>query len=228
MCVVLDLSMRVFLLIPWLPPVFLFLLFGLGEAKEQTPMMEWTTAFSIQSEHQILKNSLLTVLPNMTKEWKVTFEVNPTHYSWNGLKSILHLTTGGKGVGSNAKVGDRIPAIWFHKTRGVLVSSALGGWASFNRFFKPLPPAGEWTRIEVSQIVVSSQYMFSITIRNEQVFSKPNTKPVELSGVKVYAGSPWFPGQKGSLRNLKIEMKTPISDCIVRAGESHLVRCISP
>ena len=156
----------------------------------------------------------------MAKEWKITFEVNPTHFRWNGWKSVLHMTTGGK--------GDRVPAIWFHKTRGVLVSSALGGWASFNRFFKPLPPAGEWTRIEVSQILVSSQYMFSITIRNEQVFSKPNTKPVELSGVKVYAGSPWFPGQKGSLRNLKIEMKTPISDCIVRAGESHLVRCISP
>ena len=184
-------------------------------------MMEWTTAFSIESEHQILKNSLLTVLPNMTKEWKVTFEVNPTHYSWNGWKSILHLTTGGKGVGSNAKVGDRIPAIWFHKTRGVLVSSALGGWASFNKVFKPLPPAGEWTRIEVSQSLVSSQYMFSITIRNEQVFSNPNKKPVELSEVKVYASSPWYARQKGSLRNLRIEMKAPIAKCIVREGEMH-------
>ena len=217
----LDLSMRVFLLIHLLPPGFLFLLFGLGEAEEQTPTTEWTTAFSLESEHQIVRDSLLTVLPNMTKEWKVTFDVNPTHYSWNGWKSILHLTTGGKGVGSNAKVGDRIPAIWFHKTRGVLVSSALDGRVSFNKVFKPLPPAGEWTRIEVSQILVSSRYMYSITIGNK-VFSKPNTEPVELSGVKVYAGSPWSLGQKGSLRNLKIEIKTPISDCIVRAGEMHV------
>ena len=213
--------MKLFLLIPWLPPAFLFLLFGLGEAEEQTPMTEWTTAFSIQSEHQILKNSLLTVLPNMTKEWKVTLEVNPTDYSLNSWKSILHLSTGGKGAGSSAKVGDRIPAIWFHKTRGVQVSSALDGRVSFNKFFQPLPPAGEWTRIEVSQILVSSRYMYSITIGNK-VFSKPNTEPVELSEVKVYAGSPWSLGQKGSLRNLKIEIKTPIVDCIVREGEMHV------
>ena len=103
---------------------------NLGEAQEQTPMTEWTTTFSLESEHQIVRDSLLTVLPNLSKEWKVTFEVNPTHYSWNGWKSVLHLTTGGKGVGSNSKVGDRIPAIWFHKTRGVLVSSALDGKAS--------------------------------------------------------------------------------------------------
>ena len=214
-----PISMKLFLLIPWLSPGFLFILFGLGEAEEQTPMTEWTTAFSLESEHQIVQDTLLTTLPNMTKEWRVTFEVNPTDYSFRSYASVLHLTIGGKGVGSSANVGDRTPAIWFHKTRGVLVSSAQDGKASYSKFFKPLPLAGEWTRIEVSQILVSSQYMYSITIGNEQVFSKPNTKPVELSDVKVYAGSPWYSGQKGALRNLKIEIKTPI-DC-VKPGEMH-------
>ena len=211
------LSMKLFRLIPWLPPGFLFLLFGLGEAQEKTPMTEWTTTFSLESEHQIVRDTLLTTLPNMTKEWKVSFDVSPIDYSFASYASILHLTIGGKGVGSSAKVGDRTPAIWFHKTKGVLVSTALGGKASYSKFFKPLPLAGGWTRIEVSQSLVSSQYMYSITIGNEQVFTKPNTKPVELSEVKVYAGSPWYSGQKGSLRNLKIETKTPI-DC-VKAGE---------
>ena len=183
-------------------------------------MTEWTTTYSLGTEHQIARNSLLTTLPNMTKEWRVTFEVNPTDYSFRSYASILHLTIGGKGVGSSANVGDRNPAIWFHKTRGVLVSAAQDGKASYSKFFKPLPLAGEWTRIEVIQSLVSSQYMYSITIGKEQVFSKPNTKPVELSGVKVYAGSPWYSGQRGSLRNLKIEIKTPI-DC-VPAGEMHL------
>ena len=210
--------MKFFLLIPWLP-CYLPILFGLGEAEEQTPMTEWTTAFSLESEHQIVQDTLLTTLPNITKEWRVTFEVNPTDYSFRSYASILHLTIGGKGVGSSANVGDRNPAIWFHKTRGVLVSSAQDGKASYSKFFKPLPLAGEWTRIEVSQILVSSQYIYSITIGNKQVFSKPNTKPVELSDVKVYAGSPWYSGQKGTLRNLKIEIKTPI-DC-VKPGEVH-------
>ena len=179
-------------------------------------MTEWTTAFSLESEHQIDRNSLLTVLPNMTKEWKVTFEINPTDYSFRGYASVLHMTMGGRGVGSSAEVGDRTPAIWFHKTRGVLVSTAQDGKASYSKFFKPLPLAGEWTRMEVSQTLLSSQYMYSITIGNEQVFSKPNTKPIELSDVKVYAGSPWS-SQKGSLRKLKIEIKTP--DCAT--GDIH-------
>ena len=215
-CVVLNLSMKLFLPIRWLPPGFLFLLLSLGEAQEQTPTTEWTTAFSLESEHQILRDSLLTVLPHMAKEWKITFEVNPTHFRWNGWKSVLHMTTGGK--------GDRVPAIWFHKTRGIHISIALDGRASFNRFFDSkllsLPLAGEWTRIEVSQILVSSRYMYSITIGNE-VFSNPNKKPVELSEVKVYASSPWYARQKGSLRNLRIEMKAPIAECIVREGEMH-------
>ena len=118
-------------------------------------------------------------------------------------------------------MGDRIPAIWFHKTKGVLISSGLDGKASYNKFFKGLPPVGEWTRIEVNQSMVSSQYIYSISIGNEQVFTKPFTKPVELADVKVYAGNPWSPGQQGFLRNLMIEVKTPVEDC-VKAGQMHL------
>ena len=47
----LDLSMKLFRFIPWLPPGFLFILFGLGEAQEQTPM----TDFSLEKEHDPTK-----------------------------------------------------------------------------------------------------------------------------------------------------------------------------
>ena len=217
--------MKLVHLIPWLPG-FLLILLGLGEAvaEERPPMTDWATVYTLEDEHKIAKNSLLTTIPNMAKEWKVAFDVMPTDYSFSGYASVLHLTIGGKGVGSSAKVGDRTPAIWFHKTRGVMVSSALDGKASYNKLSKNLPLAGEWIRIEVSQILISSQYMYSVTIGDNQVFAKPNTKPVELSGVKVYSGSPWYSGQKGLLRNLKIEMKIPIegptSGCI-NAGNSH-------
>ena len=209
------------MLIPWFPGILLFLS-GLGRAQDQDDsMMEWTTAYSLEGEHEIAKNTLLTTLPKMTKEWKVTFDVNPTDYRSKSSASVLHLTIGGKGTGSSAKVGDRIPAIWFHKTKGVLVSTALDGKASYNKFVKPLPSVGAWTRIEVKQSLVSSQHIFSITIGNEEVFTKPNTKPVELSDVKVFAGNPWSSSQKGSLRNLKIEIKKTSIDC-VPAGGMHL------
>ena len=176
----------------------------------------WSTAYSRIRKHVIGKNKLLTTLPEITKEWRVGFDVYPTSYSAR-YASVLHLTIGGKGSGSGSRVGDRIPAIWFHKTKGILVSTALNGKVSYNKFIKPLPLAGKWTRIEVSQTLVSSKYIFSITIGAEQVFRKRNTKPVDLSDVKVYAGSPWYSGQKGNLRKLKIEIKTPV--CV--PGEMH-------
>ena len=188
----------------------LFFFPGFAEGQE----MIWKTAFSHTREHELSQNQLLTTLPKMTKEWKVSFDVNPTNFRYSGFASVIHFTIGGKGLGSSAKVGDRNPAIWFHKTRGVLVSSALDGHAAFSKFFKSLPSAGAWTKIEVSQRLVSSQYMYTITIGDNQVLSKPNVKPMDLSNVKVYAGSPWYAAQKGYLRNMKIDIKTPI-DCVL-------------
>ena len=187
--------------------------------------MDWSTAFSLDGEHKLAKNSQLTTLPKLTKEWKVSFEINPTDYSFRGYASVLHMTIGGKGVGSDAKEGDRIPAIWIHKTRGVLVSTALDGRPDYMKAFKRLPPAGEWTRIEVSQSLVGSKYMYSITIADENVFTVENTKPVELSNVKVYAGSPWSTARKGSIRNLEIDIMIPTDESslgsCVRAGKTH-------
>ena len=184
----------------------IFILFCLGESQGT----DWTVAYSRARKHVIGKNKLLATLPEITKEWRVGFDVYPKSFSAK-YASVLHLTIGGKGSGSGSRVGDRIPAIWFHKTKGVLVSTALSGKVSFNKLIPSLPTLKKWTRIEVSQTLVSSKYIFSIAIGGKQVFKKSNTKPVDLSDVKVYAGSPWYPGQFGELRKLKIEIKIP--DC---------------
>ena len=114
------------MLIPWFPGILLFLS-RLGRAQDQDDsMMEWTTAYSLEGEHEIGKNTLLTTLPKMTKEWKVAFDINPTDYSVAGMTNLLHLTQGG----NKAQVGDRIPAIWFHKTQGVIVSTAMAIWTT--------------------------------------------------------------------------------------------------
>ena len=181
-------------------PGYIFILFCVEEARGT----DWTEAYSRNSKHVIGKNRLLAAIPKLTKEWKVGFDVNPTSFS-SRYSSVFHMTIG-RNIG---RVGDRIPAIFFHKTKGILVSTALNGKVSFNKLIKDLPPVRYWTRIEVSQTLVSSRYMFSITIGGQKVFTKPNKTPVELSDVKVYAGSPWSPSQKGSLRKLKIEILTP-------------------
>ena len=194
-------------------PGYVFLLLGLARAEEQFPLTEWTTAYSMAGEQEIAKDNRLITLPQLTKEWKVSFEVKPTDYKYTGYASLLHLSIGG----NRGQVGDRSPAIWLHKTRGVLVSSAIDGKVAYSKTVKPRPAAGEWTKIEVSQVLLGANHVFSISIGDNEVFTKTNSKPVELNRVKVYSGSPWYSSLRGLLRNLKIEIKTPI-DC-VRPGE---------
>ena len=191
-------------------PGYVFLLLGSGKAQGQNHLTEWTTAYSMEGSHEVAKNALLTTLPKLTTEWRLSFEVNPTDFKYNGYASLLHLTIGG----NRGQVGDRSPAIWLHKSRGVLVSSAIDGKVAYSKTVKPLPAAGDWTKIEVSQVLVGAKHVYSITIGDKKVFSKTNSKPVELTDVKVYSGSPWYTSQKGSLQNLKIDIKTPI-DCVI-------------
>ena len=119
-------------------PGYVFPLLGLGQAQGLAPLTEWTNAYSMVGSHEVDKNALLTTLPKLTKEWKVSFEVNPTDYKYTGYASLLHLSIGG----NRGQVGDRSPAIWLHKTRGVLVSSAIDGKVAYSKTIKPLPAAG--------------------------------------------------------------------------------------
>ena len=197
----------------------LVLLFSSGEGQD----MIWKTAFSLDGEHELAQDSLLTTIPRMTKEWRVSLEVKPSDYSYSSYANVLHLTIGGKGLGSGAKVGDRIPAIWIHKTRGVMISSALNGRVAYTKTFKGLPPAGEWTKIDVSQTMDGSKYFYSISIANKNLLKVENTKPVELSNVKVFGSSPWYTARRGLLRNLEVEIKVP--NCVPAGGTIQLVIC---
>ena len=189
-------------------------MFGFGIGQENNEELVWKKAFSLNREHELSKDNLVTTLPKLTKEWKVSFDLNPTGSTPSAYSNVLHMTTGGKGLGSSAKVGDRTPCIWVHKTHGVVVSSALNGKAAVTKTFKDdLPPAGQWTGIEVMQSLIEGKYMYSISIAGKSVLKVENTKPVELTNVKVYAGSPFYTARKGLLRNLEIEIKVP--NCVL-------------
>ena len=165
----------------------------------------WRTAFSLQEEHQISRNVLLTTLPLLAKEWRVSFDFKANNF--NGLAQVLHMTAGGKGVGRGSKYGDRTPAIWTHSSRGLLVSSAVGGKYSYAKYFKPLPPPGEWTTINVAQELVGSKTVYSIAIGGKKVFYVTNSKPAQFENVKVYASTDWYSPVSGVMRNLLIQNK---------------------
>ena len=162
----------------------------------------WIKVYASSKTQQLKKNKLLTWISKLNKEWRVSFEVNPTSYRAK-LSSVLHMTAGGKG----SKPGDQTPAVWFHKRKGILVAAYVNGTKGFLKTFKGLPNSGEWIKIEISQVKAGTQYLYSIAINGEEKFAMEHTKAEEFSNVGVFASSPYFSGQKGLIRNVTVENK---------------------
>ena len=151
------------------------------------------------------KNTLLTTLPTLTKEWRVSFEFMATSYT-NTLAQVLQLTIGGK----SGNIGDRTPALWIHKTKGVYVVTTLNGNANVGKYIrKKKPPLRKWTAVEISQAKKGSKYMFSLMIKGSTIWSVENKDPQQFSDVQVFASSPWNVAQAGSIRGFKIENMMP-------------------
>ena len=168
----------------------------------------WTDAYSLASERQIKKNQLLTTIPLLMAQWKVSFEFKASTFG-STLQQILHMTTGGKGTGRGSKYGDRTPAIWTHPSRGFLISSAVSGKYSYARWIskKWFPSTDEWINIEVGQELDLSRMIYYIIIGGTKVFTITNTKPSEFKDVKVFTSSGWYSSLTGSIRNLLIQNK---------------------
>ena len=152
------------------------------------------------------KNTLLTTLPTLTKEWKVSFEFKATSYKQRAYAQILQMTIGSK----SGSIGDRTPALWIHKSRGVYLVTTLNGKPNVGKSFPTKKPiVNYWTTVEMKQVKSGPNYIFSLVIKGETLWSVKNTDPREFSSVKVFASSPWYAAQAGSVRGLRIENLTP-------------------
>ena len=169
-------------------------------------LLNWGTSFSLPEEHLLKKNSHLTTLPSLTKEWRVSFEFRPTSYNYNGYAQLLQMTIGGK----SGNIGDRTPAMWIHKSRGLYIVTTLNGKANVGKFFrKKKPPVNEWSTVEISQAERGSKVVFSLVVNGERLWTVENTDPKEFSDVQVFASSRWNVAQAGSIRGFKIENMMP-------------------
>ena len=67
-------------------------------------------------------------LPELTKQYEISFDVNPTSFVKGQWTSVLHLTISGDAD----KYGARIPGVWFSphpsgNTNSILSSMAVDG-----------------------------------------------------------------------------------------------------
>ena len=166
----------------------------------------WSTLFSQTEETVIERNALLHTIPLLKKEWRVSLDFK-ANSKISSLVQVFHMTKGGKGTGSGSKYGDRTPALWIHNTRGMLVSSGVGGKVSYAKYYKPVPTPGQWVNIVIGQELVGSAMKYFISIDGKEKLSVTNSKPAEFENVKVFASTNWYTPMDGAIKNLLIETK---------------------
>ena len=173
----------------------------------------WSTLFSQTEETAIKRNALLHTIPLLKKEWRVSLDFK-ANSEISSLVQVFHMTRGGKGTGSGSKYGDRTPALWIISTRGMLVSSGVGGKVSYAKYYKPVPTPGQWVNIVIGQKKVPTRRVsqgyvmkYSISIDGKEKLSVTNSKPAEFENVKVFASTNWYTPMDGAIKNLVIETK---------------------
>ena len=121
---------------------------GCVEERTTTPPAKWVTAFEQPDESPLMKRKLLSTIPTLGKQWRVSFEVFPESFNHKGLASVLHMMTGEKAN----KFGKHIPAVWIHRSKAIFVSTSLGKKTTFTRRFRAkVLTLRNWTLLEVSQ-----------------------------------------------------------------------------
>ena len=151
------------------------------------------------------RGNLIALIPQLDKEYLVSFEVKPNLFL-TGWHSVIHFT-----IDSDiTNYGDRVPGVWFHEDGkgGLHIAAPING--DRNRYFNTKPIAvNQWSLIEISQILKGNaysqfDYIYTIRINGEVVFSEKNEQANIFQNVKVYASDPWYEAQNGLIKNLYI------------------------
>merc|ERR1712136_505445 len=154
------------------------------------------------------KDTLLKILPNLYKRFdiKLAFllsEHKPTNQGWSNL---IHFT-----CGSNcSKIGDRIPAIWFHPGQDKLhIKHCIDD--NYNHTFNGSSPLKlGLTKIHMTQKPdANGKWCFSAVVDNngqKKMYKCHQGTPRDFKNVKVYASDPWYePADNAHILSLKVE-----------------------
>lgn len=163
----------------------------------------------------ISTDNLYTTIPKFHKNYKVSLDIKPlgTVSDWASI-----LTVGlneGEGV-----YGGRTPALFFDTdSLSFVVCSAINGLD--NNCFRIDPiPLDQWTTVIVQQAQqLNEEYLYSISIDGEVVFTVVNADARDFEEIKVYAGDPSYGPANAVLRNIEI-ITGDVVDCDTGCSET--------
>ena len=147
------------------------------------------------------KNNLITKIPSWGKSWKVCFDLKLTGVIRN-WGSIVHFTQGG----DMSTYGDRIPAVWTYPGNTRLHFTASVNNIVNKQYNSAAVPLNRYVKVRIEQRYVSPNvYRYTVFLRGKKIYTLLNRVAKIFKNVKVYAGDPWYPHAKGSIKNLIYE-----------------------
>ena len=156
-----------------------------------------------------MKGRHVHTFPVLAKEWKVSFEVNPSTYE-DGWRNILHLRypSGPSNAGVTC-LRISIRSSWecnhlrqcFLNPKHITYKFSSNGQDNFFDDYYAIPQLHQWTKIEVSQMLEGNRYKI---VFNSGATKRTILSPKTFEGVKVYASDPWAVAQQGKIRRLHI------------------------
>ena len=102
----------------------------------------------------VAKNTELTVLPYIGKEYSVSFELFINKFGRNAYESVIHLTTGANFAG----MGSRNPAVWVMNSKHLTIASSISGNKNLHKNIPGLEK-NKWYKIEITQKLVDGKVL---------------------------------------------------------------------
>nr|XP_047141070.1 uncharacterized protein LOC105844474 [Hydra vulgaris] len=144
----------------------------------------------------LTKGAIVANIPMLDAEHIVSFDVYPSSIAAN-IRSVVHFTIGS----NNVEYGDRVPAVFINPNGAMTISYPLNGVLNYNFTSTPVL-LNTWTNVRISQVLIGTQYVYTIRINNQAVSVEFNNQAQSFYNVTVYASDPWYEAQDGFIRNL--------------------------
>lgn len=153
-----------------------------------------------QEEINLTKNKLVTILPSLSLEFFISFQLLVSQHQLVDFRSVLHFTTGNN-IGM---YGDRIPGLWLKKDNALLIASAINGDPNYFRSTSKPIQVNKWYSVEIEQALKGEKLMFTFKVDGVTMHTVENKKAKEFKDVKIFAADPWYESTTGKIKNLKI------------------------
>ena len=123
----------------------------------------------LEGKLDLTKGNLIKTLPQVSEEYKVTFDFicNTTNNNWG---NVIHFTTQDL---KNSIYGQHIPTVYYNGTRFEIDSSVNGNYIYLQ---KAAAAPNVWHSVEVSQEKVDGDYVYSVIVDGVSINKVVNTQ----------------------------------------------------